>query len=253
MLAKGADPRFTEAARLDLSNPTDPKTQHRLGEMWYTFANEARDHRAKRAYLGRARFWFERELKAKLEVTDAIKARARLDNVNGLDVPGKDPKTLPLFAPVVMRRAYNTTGADVLTAEWTLDGGAVGKPEGVVFGKGTPSLKSKFGIAPGGRLTLSFRPDGREVRLNLGGQEVAFAGVGKTFRLAIERKDDTITLTGISDDGEPATRTVDLPAAAHGPTPLNIRLTGTPTQPKEAILISAIARGPMSLPPPTPE
>src|SRR5262249_27364804 len=59
-LAKGADQRLIEAAKLDLSNPTEPKTQHRLGEMWYVFANEARDHRAKRAYLGRARVWFER-------------------------------------------------------------------------------------------------------------------------------------------------------------------------------------------------
>ena len=62
-----------------------------------------------------------------------------------------------------------------------------------------------------------------------------------------------MTLTGVNDDGEPAVRTVELPAAMRGPTPLNIRLTGTPAQPDGAVLISAIARGPMSLAPPTPE
>ncbi|HEX3148557.1 MAG TPA: hypothetical protein VHR66_10765 [Gemmataceae bacterium] len=252
-LAKCSDQRFSEAAKLDLSNPTDPKTQHRLGEMWYVFANETRDHRARRAYLGRARVWFERETKAKLEVTDAVKARARLDDVNRLDVPGKDPATLPLFTPVIIRRAYNTVGADVIRTEWVLDNGAVVKPEGVVLGPGTPSLRSLFGVAPGGRLSLNFVPDGREVRLNLPGQEVAFAGTGKTFRIAIERKDDTVTLTAVSDDGQPATRTVELPAAARGPVPITVRLTGTPSRPEGAILTSAIARGPTSLSPPTPE
>jgi WD domain, G-beta repeat len=252
-LAKGAEPRLVEAAKLDLSAPNDPKVQHRLGEMWYIFANEARDHRAKRAYLGRARVWFERETKAKLEVTDAIKARARLDDVNRLDVPSKDATTLPLFTPVVMRRAYNTTGADVLATEWGLESGAVAKAEGVFLAPGTPLIRSKFGIAPGGRLTLSLRPDGREVRLNVAGQEVAFAGAGKSLRIAIERKDDTVTLTAVADEGEPVARTVDLAAAARGPTPLTIRLTGMPTQPDGAILASAIARGLISLAPPTPE
>jgi len=34
-LTRGADPRLIDAAKLDLSNPTDPKAQHRLGELWF--------------------------------------------------------------------------------------------------------------------------------------------------------------------------------------------------------------------------
>jgi WD40 repeat protein len=252
-VAKGTDPRLIDAAKADLATPTDPKAQHRLGELWYAFALEARDHRAKRAYLGRARYWFERELKAKLEVTDAVKARARLDDVARLDVPGNDPATLPLLSPVIVRRAYNTVGEDVTATEWRLDGGATPRPDGVALPPGTPALQSKFGLAPSGRLSLVFRSDGRQVRFNLAGQEVAFAAPGPTLRVTIERKDDAVTLTAFADEGEPVSRTIDLPPAARGPATVAVRLTGTATRPDGAQLTAAIARGSVSLPPVTPE
>ena len=252
-LTRGADPRLIDAAKLDLSNPTDPKAQHRLGELWFAFAADARDHRAKRAYLGRARVWFERESKAKLDVADEIKARARLDDIAKLDVPGKDPATLPLLTPVVVRRAYNTANPGALASEWKLDGGAAGTPDGVLLPAGEPVVRSTFGLAPGGRLTLSFRPDGRQVRLFLAGQEVPFAAAGKTFRVTIERKDAAVTLTGTGDDGEPVVRTVELPPANRGPTPVAVRLAGMATREGGARLTAAVARGPASLPPPTPE
>ena len=47
--------------------------------------------RHKRAMLGRARTWFERMTKAKLEVADMVKAQARLGDVDKLNVPPKDP------------------------------------------------------------------------------------------------------------------------------------------------------------------
>ena len=252
-LARGIDPRLVDAARSDIASPTDPKAQHRLGETWFAFAADSRDHRAKRAYLGRARVWFERAVKAKIDVTDSIKARARLDDIAKMDVPGKDPATLPLFAPVVVRRAYNTAGADVVAAEWRLDGGATARPDGVLFGPGNPAMHSKFGVAADGRLALNLRADGRELRLNLAGQEVAFAAAGKTLRVTVERKDDSVTLTAAGDEGETVTRTLDLPPVLRGPLPLSVRLTGTPTRPDGALLVSAIARGPVSLPPLTPE
>lgn len=252
-LSRGADIRLIEAARLDLSGPTDPKVQHRLGEVWFAFAARARDHRSKRAYLGRARMWFEREMKAKLDVSDEIKARERLDTIAKLDVPGKDPTTLPLLTPVVVRRAYNTSGPDVLATEWKLDGGATGTPAGVSFPLGEPSLKSTFGLAPGGRLTLAFRTDGRPVRIFVAGQEVPFATPGRTFRVAIERKDAAVVVTGTADEGPPLSRTIALPPAAHGPTAVAVRVTGTPERSGGTALISAIVRGPASLPPPTPE
>ena len=252
-LAKAADVRLMDAAKLDLNNPTDPKVQHKLGELWFAFATDARDHRAKRAYLGRARVWFEREMKAKLEVVDEIKARNRLEDIARLDVPGKDPTTLPLLTPVVVRRAYNTIGPDVLATEWKLDGGAAGKPDGVALPLGEPALRSNFGLAPGGRLTLSFRSDGRPVRIFVGGQDVPFAAPGRWFRLTIERQEAAVTLTGVGDETPPVTRTVDLPEVARRPTPVAVRLTGSPTRSGGAALLSAMARGPASLPPPTPE
>jgi WD40 repeat protein len=252
-LVKGSDPRLIDAARLDLSNPTDPKAQHRLGELWFAFAADAGNHRAKRAYLGRARLWFERESKAKLDVADEIKARGRLDDIAKLDVPGKDPAALPLLTPVVVRRAYNTVNPGALAVEWKLDGGAAGMPDGVLLPAGEPVMRSTFGLAPGGRLTLSMRPDGRQVRLFLAGQEVAFAAAGKTFRVTIDRKDTAVTLTAIVDDGEPATRTIELPPASRGPTILAVRLAGMATREGGARLLAAVARGPASLPPPTPE
>ena len=252
-LTRGTDVRLLDAAKLDLSGPTDPKAQHRLGETWFAFAADARDQRARRAYLGRARVWFERELKAKLDLAEEIKARARLDDVARLDVPGKDPATLPLLTPVVVRRAFNTAGSDVLATEWKLDGGAAGTPAGVACPQGEPSLRSNFGLAPGGRLTLNFRSDGRQVRVFLAGQEVPFAAPGKTFRVAIERKDTAVTVTGVGDEGGPVTRVIELPAAARGPTAVAVRVTGMPARPTGMVLTSAIARGPASLPPPTPE
>jgi hypothetical protein len=252
-LTRGTDVRLIDAAKLDLSTPTDPKAQHRLGETWFAFATDARDHRGKRAYLGRARYWFERQLKAKLDVAEEIKTRARLDDIARLDVPGKDPTTLPLLTPVVVRRAYNTAGLDVLATEWQLDGGAAGKSGSVSLPQGQPSLHSNFGLAPGGRLSLSFRSDGRQVRVFLAGQEVPFAAPGKMFRVLIQRKDTAVTVTGMGDEGEPVTRTIELPPAARGPTAVTVRLTGMPERPTGTVLTSAIVRGPASLPPPTPE
>ena len=34
--------RLMDAARFDLSSPTDPKAQHKLGEIWFAFATDAR-------------------------------------------------------------------------------------------------------------------------------------------------------------------------------------------------------------------
>jgi hypothetical protein len=252
-LVKGSDVRLVETARADLNGPTDPKAQHHLGELWFAFAADARDNRAKRAYLGRARTWFEREAKAKLELTDSIKNRAKLDDINKLDVPSKDPATLPLYTPVVVRRAYNSVGPDELAGEWKLDAGAVAKPEGIYLPNGEPAMHSRFGLAPGGKLTMSLRPDGREVRVNLGGQEAVFAAHATTFRLVIERKEAAVTVTAIDGDGEPVVRTIDLSPSARGPTALTIRLTGTPARPTGALLTAAVARGPASLPPPTHE
>jgi WD40 repeat protein len=247
-LAKGNDPRFIESAKSDLSSPTDPKAQHRLGEMWFGLAFDTKDHRAKRAMLGRARVWFERELKAKLEVADQIKARARLDNINGLDVPGKDPTTLPLFAPLHVRRAYNTIGGDVYANEWKFGGGASANSDAVVLPDGSPVMSSRFGLGSGGRLTLAFRVDGREIRINCAGQEFAFAGSGKAMQVTIERVDDSVTVTATSDDADPVSRKVDLPINALGPLNVGVRLSGTPTKPGGALLVSAIVRGSVSLP-----
>lgn len=252
-LAKGTDPRMIEAAKADLATPTDPKLQHRVGDLWFTLAVDQKDHRARRALVGRARTWFERVTKAKLEVADAIKARARLDDAIKLDVPGKDPLTLPLFTPAPVRRAYNTVAADVIRNEWRLDGGAELKPDGVVMPAGAPVLSSHFGLAAGGRMTLAFKPDGREVRFICAGQEFAFAGNGAALRVVLERIEDKLTVTATTDDGEPASRTAELPATNRGPTTVAVRLTGTPAREGGTVLASAIVRGPVTVPLPLPE
>lgn len=252
-LYKGADSRLADIAKTDVSAPTDPKAQHRLAEQWFALANDAKDHRHRRALLGRARTWLERELKAKLETVDAVKARARLDDVAKLDVPAKDPLTLPLFTPAPVRRAYNTLGPDVLKHEWVLAGGAAGGPDGVVLPAGGPAVQSRFGLAPGGRLTLAVRPDGRELRVVCAGQEFAFAGNGKAVRLTVERAEDKVTVTATADDGAPVARTLDLPATLRGPTPVAVRPSGAPVRDGGTVLVSAIARGPVSFPPPVPE
>jgi hypothetical protein len=246
-LARGTDPRFIDAAKLDLSAPVDPKGQHRVGETWYGLAIDAKDHRARRAMLGRARTWFEREAKAKLETADAVKVRARLDDIAKLDVPGKDPSALPLYLPAPVRRAYNTIGRDVCRNEWRLDGGAEPRADGVLLPEGSPVLSSRFGLAAGGRLTLSFRPDGREIRINCAGQEFAFGGSGKSLRVMISRTEANMTVSASADGGEPVARTADVPANIRGPIAVTIRLTGTPSHTGGAMLHSAIVRGPASL------
>ena len=168
-------------------------------------------------------------------------------------MPGKDPTTLPLFTPVVVRRAYNTIDADVLTAEWKLDGGATGKVDGVALPLGEPSLRSNFGLAPGGRLTLNFRSDGRRIGIFVGGQEVSFAAPDRTFRIVIERQEAAVTLTGIGEESSQVSRLIELSEAYRGPTAVAVRLAGMQARPGGAMLVSAIARGPASLPPPTPE
>jgi hypothetical protein len=247
-LSKGTDPKLIEAARADLALPSDPKVQHRVGEFWYALAIAAKDHRHKRAMLGRARMWYEREAKSKLEVADAIKAKARLDDIARIDVPAKDPTALPLHSPIVVRRGYNTAGPDVVKAEWRSDGGAAGRAEGIHLPPGNAALYSRFGIASGGRLTLSFQPDGREIRINYAGQEFAFAGNGKTLRVVIDRDDNKVTVAAYPDMGEPVGRSADLPPLGRGPMPVTIRLTGTPTKPEGSLLTTAIARGPFSFP-----
>src|SRR5262249_21038368 len=247
-LSKGIDPKLIEAARADLALPSDPKAQHRVGEFWYALAIAAKDHRHKRSMLGRARTWYEREAKSKLEVADSIKAKARLDDIAETDVPGKDPAALHVLSPVVVRRGYNTAGPDVVKSEWRFDGGATGKVEGIHLPTGNAALYSRFGIASGGRLTLAFQPDGREIRINYAGQEFAFAGTGKTVRVVIERDDAKVTVTAQPDMGDPVGRSADLPPLARGPMPVTIRLTGPPSNPEGALLTAAIARGPFSFP-----
>jgi WD40 repeat protein len=248
MLAKGTDPRSIESAKLDLSLPSDPKAQHNLGELWFKLAIDQKDQRVKRAILGRARFWFERESKAKLEVADAVKARARLDDIAKLDVPSKDATTLPIFAPFHVRRAYNTLGPDVRAQEWRISGGAEGRADGVSLPEGSPVLASRFGLGSGGSLTLAFRPDGREIRINCAGQEFAFAEAGKAVRIAIERIDDSVRVTATDEDGSPVSRSAELPMNARGPLAISVRLTGTPARPGGALLTAAIVRGPVSIP-----
>jgi hypothetical protein len=245
-LPKGTDPKLVEAAKADLAIPTDPKTQHRVGDLWYTLAIAAKDNRHKRAMLGRARIWFERVVNSKVEVADAIKAKARLDDIAKVDVPPKDPTALPLLSPVVVRRAYNTTGADVVSAEWALAGGAALRPDGVHLPAGNAAVHSRFGIASGGRLTLALRPDGREIRINYAGQEFAFTGTGKRLRIVIERDDKSVTVTAQPDGGEPDSRSADLALVSRGPMPVTVRVTGTPSKPEGTLLTAAIARGPMS-------
>lgn len=247
-MAKGSDPRLIEAAKADLAGPTDPKAQHSVGEIWFKLGLDQKEHRAKRAILGRARVWFERELKAKLEVADAVKARARLDDIARLDVPSKDPTTLPLFAPFHLRRAYNTLGNEVRAHEWRWTGGAEGQADGIVMPAGSPVLTSRFGLGPGGRLTLAIRPDGREVRINCAGQELAFAGSGKSVYIAIDRAERSVTVTAIPEDGEPVVRTADLPVNSRGPLTVSARMTGEPARPGGAVITSAIVRGPASMP-----
>jgi hypothetical protein len=252
-VAKGTDPRLIDAAKTDLSSPTDPKAQHSLGEVWFRLGLDQKEHRAKRAILGRARVWFERELKAKLDAVDAVKARARLDDIARLDVPSKDPATLPLFAPFHMRRAYNTLGPDVRGNEWRLTGGVDGHGDGVVMPAGSPVLTSRFGLGPGGRLTMMIRSDGREVRINCAGQEFAFAGSGKSVYIAIERAEGTVTVTATPDDNEPVTRTAELPVNSRGPLTVTVRMNGAPARPGGATIASAIVRGPVSMPLPAVE
>jgi hypothetical protein len=247
-LSKGTDPKLIEAARADLALPSDPKVQHRVGEFWYALAIAAKDHRHKRAMVGRARIWYERESKSKQEVADAIKAKARLDDIAKIDVPAKDPTALPLLSPVAVRRGYNTAGPDVVKTEWRLDGGTAGRPEGIHLPTGNAALYSRFGIASGGRLTLAFQPDGREIRINYAGQEFAFAGTGKTVRVVIERDDAKVTVTAQPDMGDPVGRSADLPPLSRGPMPVTIRLTGTSSKPEGTLLTAAIARGPFSFP-----
>ncbi|HKB04552.1 MAG TPA: hypothetical protein VKD90_20180 [Gemmataceae bacterium] len=251
-LVKGTDPRLIDAARADLAAPTDAKARHKVGETWYGLALDAKDHRHKRALLGRARMWFERVGRGKPDVADAIKAKARIDDVARLDVPSKDPATLPLLTPTVVRRGYNTLAVDVQKAEWQLGDGCESVPEGVRLAAGGPSMTSRFGLAPGGRLTLTIRPDGRDLRLFAAGQEVAFAGTGTAVRVVIERTETALSMTAVTDAG-PANRTVELPEAFRGPSQVTLRLAGTPAKGDGAVLLSAIARGPVSLPLPLPE
>jgi hypothetical protein len=213
---------------------------------------DAKDHRAKRALLGRARVWFERVGRGKPEVADAIKAKARIDDVARLDVPSKDPATLPLLAPTVLRRGFNTLAAEVQKSEWQLGDGCEVVPEGVRFAAGAPAMTSRFGLSPGGRLTVTIRPDGRDVRVFAAGQEVAFAGMGAAVRIVVERTESALTVTAATDDG-PASRGIELPEAIRGPVPVTVRLAGTPAKGDAAVLLSAMARGAVSLPMPLPE
>jgi hypothetical protein len=196
--------------------------------------------------LRRARLWYEHELKAKLAVIDEIKARARLDDISKLDVPAKDPNTLPLYSPLIVRRAFNTLDGDAIRREWRIDGGAELRANGVYLPGGSPGLQSRFGLAPGGRMSLTLRTDGREVRIQCAGQEFAFAGAGKGLRIVLERSDADVKLTAVGDEGEPVVRTAPVPASMTGPTFLTMRLTGASEKPGASI-VSAIVRGPASL------
>jgi hypothetical protein len=252
-LAKGTDPGLVGAAKADLNTPTDPKGRFEIGEQWFRLAVNAKDARHKRALLGRARTWFERITRAKVEVADMVKAQARLGDVDKLNLPPKDPTALPLLTPVIVRRAYNTLGPDVLAAEWHLDGGAVAQPAGVRLPAGSPAVHSRFALAPRARLTLSVRPDGREIRVNCGGQEFAFAGVGKSMRLVIERTETTVAATAYPEGDEPVSQTADLPLINRGPTRVTVRVTGVPVDPSGTVLTAGMARGPVALPLPVPE
>lgn len=252
-LARGSDPGLVGAAKADLNTPTDVKGRFEVGDAWFRLAVSAKDSRYKRSMLGRARTWYQRITGSKAEVADMVKAQAKLRDVDNLNVPSKDPTALPLLSPVIVRRAYNTLGPDVVKGEWQFDGGAAPQPTGVRLPAGSPVLYSRFGLAPRGTLTLVVRPDGREIRVNGGGREFAFAGIGKSVRIVVERTETTVTVTAYADDEEPVTRTTELPVTARGPSRVTLRVTGVPADPNGMAVSAAMARGPVALPLPAPE
>lgn len=246
-LSNGKGQKSVEAAKIDLSTPRDPKAQLNLGEMWFGLAVDEKENRAKRALLARARSWFERAAMSKLGADEMEKIRARLGEIAKLEVPSTDPGTLPLLAPFQVRRAYNTLGPEVRAQEWRIIGGE-SQGEGVLLPEGSPVLTSRFGLGTGGRLTLALHPDGREVRVNCAGQEFAFSGEGKSLRIAIERSEHRVTLTASSDQGEPVSRSAELPGTMRGQLNITFRLTGTSVRAGGVLIYSAIVRGPMSIP-----
>jgi hypothetical protein len=71
-------------------------------------------------------------------------------------------------------------------------------------------------------------------------------------RIVVERTEAALTVTAATDDG-PASRVIEIPEALRGPVPVTVRLAGTPAKGDAAVLLSAIARGTVSLPMPLPE
>ncbi len=77
MLAKAGDPALREAAKLDLTNPTEAAAQTKAADGWWALADATDSERGKTALRARAAFWYQKALPT-LKCLSKAKAQVRL-------------------------------------------------------------------------------------------------------------------------------------------------------------------------------
>jgi hypothetical protein len=188
-LAKGNDAALKDLAAKDLAAPKDAKVQAVLAKAWFDYVPKtAEAHRP--GVLVRAKGWYEKAVAG-----DGLPPQEKLAAAQKLSEIDKQVAAAPggaLFRPgaPVTRRGFETLRSQAaFETQWSAANVAGFTPEGVTL-KADAALASRFRLLDGARVEFTFVPDGREVKVRLGGAEAAFkpAAGATPVLLAVERR-----------------------------------------------------------------
>jgi hypothetical protein len=93
LLARAADPRLTELAKLELKHPATPAEQLTLADRWWTYAEWSAKHKS--AIRARAAHWYRQALSGLPPGLERIKAESRLAKSEPRSGGERGSETLP--------------------------------------------------------------------------------------------------------------------------------------------------------------
>lgn len=243
-LAKGDDPALKDLARKDLANPKDPRGQVEVAKAWFDYAAKAEAvHRP--GILLRAKHWYDRAVAGELPPQEKLSAGQRLSEIN--KQVGMSAATLARPGEPVVRHGFNTIRtATAVETQWVLVGSDGFTPEGVVL-KNDASTTSRFKVLDKARVEFFFVPDGREVKVQLNGEEAVFkpAAGASPVSLSVERAGNALkfalkSFTGTVEVEKSAT----LAGAKQEPTPVTFGVSG-PAEKDGLRMTAVVVSGPV--------
>jgi hypothetical protein len=188
-LARGDDAALKDLAAKDLAAPKEAKAQAALAKAWFDYAPKAAEaHRP--GVLVRAKAWYEKAVAGDgLPPQEKLAAAQKISEIDKQMAAAGGGTFFRPGAPVTRRGFETMRSQAAFETQWSAANADGFTPEGVPL-KADASLASRFRLLDGARVEFTFVPDGREVKVRLGGEEAAFkpAAGTKPVLLAVERR-----------------------------------------------------------------